>query len=330
MSTTWICVGTTIELPDNRSRMCRTAFGEPVIIQRHDNEIQAYSNTCSHRHTQLMDVDAKGCGTIKCPYHGWQFGRDGEAVCVPERKMFASTPGLYRYQVTVAGTLIFVSHPGNTVSLIDSVGEKTIKILADVSSHFGELVDEFSLTINASPVVCIENALESYHVPYVHPDSIARIGMGNSEEWRDGDSSGFATEVGSKVANAAIEAQVPVLALRTKRLDGYMHIFAWPNFMLATTHCLTFSLQFYEPHGLTRTKFRSQVYSARLSFAADAAEQAAIDALHRSVVAMNRQTFSEDAKICERVKLDVGSCSGPAVYGEHESRVRWFREAFIK
>ena len=56
---------------------------DSVIVLRNDSgEIVAYVNSCLHRATTLVD----NCGNVDkfiCPYHGWQYDRNGKLVFVP-------------------------------------------------------------------------------------------------------------------------------------------------------------------------------------------------------------------------------------------------------
>jgi nitrite reductase/ring-hydroxylating ferredoxin subunit/uncharacterized membrane protein len=72
----WTAVGSASELGDGALHKVR-ADGVDVLVVRHDGELRALSNTCTHRggpldQGQLID------GCVECPWHGSRFAlRDG-------------------------------------------------------------------------------------------------------------------------------------------------------------------------------------------------------------------------------------------------------------
>ena len=330
----WICVGTTLELPTDGSFISRTAMGVPVVIQRFGDEISCFLNACAHRGSELKKPGSQGCGPLKCPYHGWQFGRDGSPTSIPSRSDFCEADQSRRlvpWSVELVGTLIFVAiRPSVTIE--ESLGEMNYRMFADITSQFGDVIDDYRRKIAAPWHVVVENTLEAYHVPFVHADSIARMKIHAPKNWRSGSGSSMAAKVSAGKSASAIESLVPELADRAFRAEGYMHAFAFPNFTIASTHGMTFALQFIEPAmpGTNDTNFRTLLYSARVDVGEPG--RPLVKAIHHSAAQMNRQTFDEDAEICE------GAYRGSAwaihgfgeAIGANEERVMWFREEMAR
>jgi len=144
----------------------------------------------------------------------------------------------------------------------------------------------------------------------------------------------MAAEVDAGKSATAIEALVPELILRQPRIHGYLHLFIYPNFTLASTHGMTYALQFIEPASggfgaplRPETNFRTLLYAANIGEIPEA-RRPLLKAINSSAAQMNRQTFDEDADICEAVQR--GAAWAPGGYGDAlgdcEDRVRWFRE----
>ena len=58
------------------------ALGIPVVIWKTNQGIKAFVDICPHRQAQLSQGTATA-DTLTCPYHGWQFDRDGKCNAIP-------------------------------------------------------------------------------------------------------------------------------------------------------------------------------------------------------------------------------------------------------
>ena len=68
---------------DRQSRAttsCATWPGESIIVTREG----AFYNVCRHRGTRMC-TEPEGTfeGRIRCPYHGWTYGLNGELISAP-------------------------------------------------------------------------------------------------------------------------------------------------------------------------------------------------------------------------------------------------------
>ena len=85
----WVPVCTTAQVIEPGDFVATSIAGEPVIVIRGDDgELRALSNVCRHR-ASLLVRDAGNCPRVlRCPYHGWTYGHDGQLVGVPEARGF--------------------------------------------------------------------------------------------------------------------------------------------------------------------------------------------------------------------------------------------------
>ena len=68
---------------DGTGPIGRILLDENIVIARLENRVVAMRDKCAHRFTKLSGgkiIDGK---TIRCPYHGWQYGPDGRCVHTP-------------------------------------------------------------------------------------------------------------------------------------------------------------------------------------------------------------------------------------------------------
>ncbi len=91
----WVCVGREEDLAEPGSHQVIALSGESVLLVRTKaGELRAHYNVCRHRGSRICDPgnDAKWGlelpggvigGVIRCPYHGWAYGLDGELLAAP-------------------------------------------------------------------------------------------------------------------------------------------------------------------------------------------------------------------------------------------------------
>ena len=86
-----------------------TLLGEPlVVVRRSDGEVAAFADECPHRGAPLSFGRVEGQELV-CAYHGWRFGFDGAATCVPALGAGAPLPSRARL-TQPAGSLRALRH----------------------------------------------------------------------------------------------------------------------------------------------------------------------------------------------------------------------------
>jgi choline monooxygenase len=136
--------------------------GEPVVIVRGDDGLRGYFNVCPHRAGPL----ARGCGkrrTIQCGYHGWTFGLDGALLHAPEIDP-ADVADVRLAPIAVAawGPLVFAA-----IEPLVPLAEQLAGIAAPSEVRF-VMRRDYELDCNWK--VYVDNYLEGYHIPVVHPE----------------------------------------------------------------------------------------------------------------------------------------------------------------
>jgi choline monooxygenase len=109
---------------------------------------------------------------MRCQYHGWEFQQDGRTGKIPEPKNFVPFdvhPCLDRYQVESVGQLLFVNLDRTAPSLRAYFGDDYYAMLDERFGHEWQVRLDWELEYAANWKIPIENSLEAYHVPAVHP-----------------------------------------------------------------------------------------------------------------------------------------------------------------
>ncbi|HEU4522813.1 MAG TPA: SRPBCC family protein [Thermoanaerobaculia bacterium] len=169
---TWQLVGHAAQVRENGQFFTGRVAEEPLLIIRgSDGVLRALSNVCRHRAGPV----AKGVGkrpVLQCGYHGWTYSTEGKLLRTPEmegiecfdRDAFA----LPQFRVEEWNGLLFVNLDRDAAPLTDFLGELLTDMPAGDYSSFG-LAARKEWELDCNWKVYVDNYLEGYHIPIVHP-----------------------------------------------------------------------------------------------------------------------------------------------------------------
>ncbi len=172
---TWQNVGHAAQVAAEGQHLVATVADDPVIVVRgRDGVLRAFFNVCRHRGGPLALED--GCTrALQCKYHGWTYLLDGTLRGVPamdrtelfDRADFSLVP----LRVETWQGLVFVN--------LDPAAAPLEQFVAGIAERIAPLrLDELTFTrevrytVEANWKVYVDNYLEGYHVPYVHPELV--------------------------------------------------------------------------------------------------------------------------------------------------------------
>ncbi len=151
--------------------------GVPILVVRQeDGSLKAFLNVCHHRGARVCTADTGNTKHFTCPYHGWVYRSNGSLLAAPKPgfpNVHPADRGLFEIPVEERHGLVWV---------ILTPGAKL-----DVKAHLGPLDDELSAyamggmelerdTVRREPLnwkFPLDGFLEVYHIPKLHPTSIA-------------------------------------------------------------------------------------------------------------------------------------------------------------
>ena len=293
-----------------------------LLLYNDEGEIVATDNICPHRGARFF-ADKAGCGPMVCPYHGWRY-REGQ-VRVARRAAFDPTDlegiDIRRRPTAWCGDWLFVGVEPKQ-GLDEQLGAFA-PFLAGVGADMDGRQDFNAHLWESDWRVAVENALEAYHVPMVHPGSLGPMALAEGRFEFDGANSLWRTKVG----NSGMARRLGGL----RRLfdvphanEGYINLHVFPFAMVASTYGYTYSLQIFAPAGEPdRTHFSSRLYGARTA----PGKGAALTGFFESGAALNRQVLDEDHAICRQVSTGFDLTSPERIYARSEERLRWFQAA---
>lgn len=180
---TWQLVGRLDQVAEPGSYFTAEVAGEPVIIARdRDAELRAFFNVCRHRAGPV----ACGAGartSFQCRYHGWTYSLDGRLLGTPEfdgvECFDKADNGLVQIKLATWEQFIFVNlDPTGAPAL-----EELLEDIPSLTEHIGmssmKLVERRDYLINCNWKVYVENYLEGYHLPMVHPGLMRELDYAN-------------------------------------------------------------------------------------------------------------------------------------------------------
>jgi choline monooxygenase len=169
---TWQAVGHADRLRTSGDFFTCEVAGEPLLLTRgEDGKNRALSNVCRHRAGPV----ARGEGNrraLQCGYHGWTYGLDGTLRATPEwdgvREFDRAAHALPAFRVEAWGPLLFVNLDAASPDLTSFLGTIPAET-RDLPIGRMRLWKQVDYEIACNWKVYVDNYLEGYHIPIVHP-----------------------------------------------------------------------------------------------------------------------------------------------------------------
>ncbi len=257
----WHLVGDLDQLSKPGDFLTAQLLGHPIQVRRFEQGLVALSNVCSHRHCLISSKPSGNQPSMRCQYHGWEFGHDGKTRKIPEAKDLAPIDPeqlrIAKYSLATCGQLVFVRLSGDGPDLESYLGPLAEKFRLG----FGEGTRCFmrwSTEYDANWKVSIENSLEAYHVASVHPNTFRRDpGEARSEHVLEARHTAFGTDlpfVHSKTDDWFLRIQGLVLRILKKPVTRrYWQHHLFPNLLASFTDAISL-VHCVVPIGLTRSR----------------------------------------------------------------------------
>ena len=229
---------------------------EPLLLARDAaGTLRCLSNVCTHRANLLVTAPCRAAA-IRCSYHSRRFDLAGRMTFMPEFEGAQNFPSpaddLPGVALHAWGDHAFVAlAPAPPISpLLDALATRA-GFVPDAAARHDPARDR-DYTVNAHWALYIENYLEGFHIPFVHP---ALSGVLDARGYRDE----LHPQGTLQIAPASGDAPAFAQGADGVRIAAY---YAWcfPNLML-NVYPWGLSVNLVVPQGLERTQvlFRSYV-----------------------------------------------------------------------
>ena len=288
----WQGVGHVDQLAEPGSYFLATVADNPILVLRdRDGVVRAFYNVCRHRGGPLA-IEPSGCvKALTCRYHGWTYRLDGSLRGVPQfdrAELFDRRDyGLMPVRVDVWEGFVFVhlDEPPDPplARLLDGIVER----IRPNRLTTKRLVRRIDYQVRANWKVYVDNFLEGYHIPHVHPE------LNRSLDYLS-----YATELGPwhTLQHSPLSSDNVYTGARGGEAFYY---WVYPNFMLnVLPHRVQVNL--VVPEGFDRCRVIFWYYYDEPDAPGRAAQ---LD----EDVAYSEMVQLEDREICERVQAGLGS-----------------------
>ena len=309
------------ELPKKSSYIKLNVFENEVIIYNDNEEIICFDNVCPHRGTPFICEDKnQGCQKLVCPYHGWSYA-NGKLV-IPNRNQFnndeVSNRDLFKYKIEKVGNFIFFSKKP-IMNIKEQLGN-FYSILEKISKSIDKKIDLNKNTFLSNWKIALENALENYHVPYVHPDTLAPLGLSNGIMEFESLNSLWISEISNEKAFKKLQKLKTFFRNDIFYKENYFSMYLFPFGMISSTFGYSYAFQSFFPNTSAETSFYSRTYSVH--------SELNTEAFYESVKDINRQIFNEDISVCNLLQKSLKNRETNFVYNKMEKRILSFQKTY--
>jgi choline monooxygenase len=281
----WQLVADTARLAAPGDHVVDEIAGKPLLVVRGtDGALRAFYNVCRHRAGPLAVADGRGARQLRCRYHGWTYALDGQLKHAPEmdgaEQFDCGAIALCALRAHEWQGFAFVAMHADAPPFAEVYGgiAERIAPLALPTLRFAGS-DRYELACNWK--VYVDNFLEGYHVPHVHP------GLARVLDYR-----AYDTELSAwhSLQHAPLRDRSGAYG------DGEAwYFFVWPNVMLNITPGRLQTNRVL-PLGPDRCRVEFEWY-----YDGDAQQRAAADK------AFSDEVQQEDIRICEQVQRGLAS-----------------------
>jgi phenylpropionate dioxygenase-like ring-hydroxylating dioxygenase large terminal subunit len=298
----------------------------PLLLRNFDGELRAFLNVCPHRHSKLTDKPRGNTERLRCQYHGWEYNADGRTGKIPDAKAFRpwdrENSCLKAFRVETCGEVVFVNFGDTGASLRDWLGPLWDRWAPGFGGDY-----RYALTWEADfPCnwkVVLENSLESYHIPLVHPKTFKEYSA-EENSWHELEPE--FTTYKTKVPDDWVNWQIAWLVRRlgVPVTGEYWHHVKHPHvtFNSLDVHRM---IQCVFPTSPTTCRYRSIVYTLR-GPRRNPLAWAMYRMLRPLVVMVAKKIFREDAVIYGGVQQGMTASPHRGVIGTREERIFVFQE----
>jgi len=313
----WQYVGHTAQLARSGDYFTTRSTDEPLVFVNDDGVIRGFFNVCRHRAGPL----ALGCGNaarLVCRYHGWTYSLQGQLLRAPEMESAPQfEPAKIHLQpvaVETVGPMIFAALDASTPSfesfhpgLIDECAPYQLARLRHVMTR--------DYPVAANWKLYVDNFLEGYHLPQLHPALSREI-----------DYKSYVTELATHrvLQHAPVRAATGSLYTPAPGEPAARYYWLFPNLMLSFYE-RQLQVNVVAPEGADRTVVRFDW------FALDAGPRHGELERFRRLVEFSDVVQAEDAGMCQVLQGNAQSSAyRPGPYcPAHEAGVHLFHRLML-
>jgi phenylpropionate dioxygenase-like ring-hydroxylating dioxygenase large terminal subunit len=326
----WHPVALTADLPGEGDFVTLDVVGRPLLVRRVGGGLRAYLNVCSHRHCLLTDAARGTAPRIVCQYHGWEYAADGKVAKVPDGGCFKpfdrENAKLETFPVETCGDLVFVRLAATGPTLRDQLGTWFDRVAAAFTRPYA-CNWRYAADFACNWKIPVENTVETYHLPAVHPTTLGGFGMIPEEaqqHWLEHRSTTLVFDMGRDTPLMRQQRKVAGWLGGGTDTSAYVHHHVFPNLVFTFSDLFTYC-QVYLPTGPQTSRTLAWMFSLdgtrRNPFARLIARLAA-----RHGVRANTAIQREDASVFAATQRGLAASPFKGCIGTREERIWAFHQ----
>lgn len=330
----WMCIGTRDDAARPGSLYpVRIGGVDLVMVRDKAGVLRAFFNHCSHRGAILADQPRQNCATLVCPYHSWSYSLSGALRKTPHvggvgvheaDGLVPAELGLREVRLGEFCGMVFANLSG-TAEDFDTFIAPMAERLRGYDFSLLRLAAEGGTTVEANWKIVVENFVESYHLPWIHPSMNRYNPMEDHYQILGGDTYIGQGLLGLKFEDEAANVLPRFPNLTPEQLTTGESHFLFPNVLFGVMIELMYAVILC-PDGAGRTRERVVVMVNGAEAATDPALAEARATMLERIVSVN----AEDIGIVESVQRGRSS---PAFVGGrfspvHEQTSRQLQRAY--
>ncbi len=324
----WHCIGHEVDFKEINSYQIIKFFNAEVIVHNYRGKLWAFENCCPHRGAKFLKKNLS-TAQITCPYHGWTF--TPYSSYIPRKDTFPEINSISEvrpkvWKIENINGFIFISYKP-LFTLHDQLGKEVVNIISEIGQSINKNYSSQEIIFNCDWKIAIENALEPYHVSFVHKDTLAPLGISDGKNIFYDWASIFKDKIKSKKVKNSKKIFEKMLNIKYN-FDGYWSLYLYPFSMISSTEATTFAHQFYQPYeNGNKTSCLTKLWC--LETAKDQYEET-LNNFYKSVSETNLKIFQEDAEICSYVNEGMWNKKPLFFKSTLEAKVDHFRNCIRK
>jgi choline monooxygenase len=173
---TWQWVSRSSALENRGDFVTVELLDEPLVVARGDDEkLRGFFNVCRHRAGPVAQASGNG-KLLQCRYHGWTYELDGRLCRAPEmegvvdfreKEICLETVSVSEWSPLVFANLSKTPEPSTTSQWLAEI-ESAVTRGGFERERLG-FVERREYLVEANWKTYVDNYLEGYHIPMVHP-----------------------------------------------------------------------------------------------------------------------------------------------------------------
>ena len=175
---TWVAAAMAHQLPDPGDVLPVNVAGWPLVFVRgRDGMMRCFHNICRHRAAAVVLDAEKDAHSLRCPWHGWNYGLDGELRGTPEfggegvhdvEGFDRGASGLAPIRVEQWFDFLFVNIDGQAPALQTHLQPFLQRFRQFEFDRF-HYAGTWEHVYEANWKIAVEGAIEDYHLCWLHP-----------------------------------------------------------------------------------------------------------------------------------------------------------------